>query len=588
MKNVKRNYLLISGIILLVLASAIGVAIAQDNKQPDDRSKDIVEEIKPYEGSFGPGSALYGFKIGLENLREGLTFDERQKIEIQLEHARDRIAEAEAELRNRNDDAANIAMDHFVEKIQTVDDRITGIDRNDTGLLEAQREIVKHRFVLEHLLDDHPNSRGLRKAVNNSLKLEDKFESRTDRSIVPVVSRDGVTLKEARREELRNIGKKAVEARIVGNDTEIKVRVKFVSTSSDRDAIAQEILNQLQLNRTEIDNLLEIHIVDFEELNETLEARANAGRNISEVEAEFRLSLMKTTNRTDLVNGIAQKLSSLTKDRILNSLEFRVRERREIREINETEKLQVRAKIIGNATKARVRVEFVTDKTDLTAIAQEILDRLNLSETSIDNLLEIEVAQREELRERQEARISTGKIIDIRREDRRDPEAQLSGVAGEIGDVRREDRVVRAAAFELREDEPGDDRGGNREVEAGDDRGMAGETGDVRREDWREDRRDRHSDIGIGNNFSEVGFETEFVLNTVDRPEIVNGIFRKLSVLMVQDVLNSVEKAKIEIKQKMEDRRELEIRHEQEAERGGAGEADRGGGSSGSGGGRGK
>ncbi len=562
------------GIILMIFAFNIGTAIAKDN--------DIIEDIEPYNGGIGPGNPFYGFKIVIENLGESFTFNESQKLVIQLEHARNRIAEVKAELRNRNDDAANIAIDNFVEKIQTVDDRITGIDRNDTGLLNAQNETVKHRFVLEHLLDDHPNSTGLRRALNNSLRLEDKFESKTDRSVIPVVARDRVILREARREHVLDIGREVVqvEAKIVGNDTAIKVKVEFVSMSTDRDAIAQEILDKLQMNKTEIDNVLEIQVVDFEELNETLEARANVGRNISEAEAEFRFPLLKTTNRTDIINGIAQKLSSVTKDNILNALDFRVRERREIRDFDQNEVVEVRAKIIGNATKARVRIEFVSSRTDETAIAQEILDMLNLSRTDIDNLLEMEIAQREELKEKQELRIIAGKVTDIRREDRRELEAERGGAGEvEIGDVRREDRGVRVAGLDLRETEPGDDRG--REVQPGDDRGRVAETGDIRREDRRddrrEDRRDSHSEIGIGNNFSEVEFELEFVLSTTSRPDIVDGIFQKLSTLTVQDVLNSLEKARLEIKQQIEDRRQQEIRHEQEAERGGAGEAERGG-----------
>lgn len=543
MKRIEKSCLVLFGIILLIFSFNTGTAIAKDSN--------IIEDIEPYNGGIGPGNPFYGLKIVMENLGESFTFNESQKLEIQIEHARNRIAEAKAELRNRNDDAANRAMDNFMQKIQAVDDRITGIDRNDTGLLNAQKETVKHRFVLEHLLEDHPNSTGLRRAFNNSLRLEDKFELKTDRSVIPVVSRDRVILREARREHLRDLGREVVqvEAKIVGNDTAVKVRVKFLSTSTDRDAIAQEILNKFQMNKTEIDNVLEIQIVDFEELNETLEARAKAGRNISEAEAKFRFPLLKTTNRTDLINGIAQKLSLMTKDRILNSLEFMIRERREIREIDENEDIEVRAKIIGNVTKARVKVEFITNETELTAISQEILDKLNLSKTAIDNLVDIEVAQRDELRESLEARISIGEIRDTRREDRREPER---GGAGEAGDVRREDRSVRTAKLDLREDESGDDRGRGREIEAGDDKGRESETGDVRRED----RRDRHSEIGIGNNFSEVEFEIEFVLSTTSRSEIVDGIFQKLSALTEQDVLNSLEKAKLEIKQNIEDRRQ--------------------------------
>ncbi len=566
MKRIEKSCLVLFGIILLIFSFNTGTAIAKDNS--------IIEDIEPYNGGIGPGNPFYGLKIVIENLGESFTFNESQKLEIQLEHARNRIAEAKAELRDSNDDTANRAMDNFMEKIQAVDDRITGIDRNDTGLLNAQNETVKHRFVLEHLLDDHPNSSGLRRALNNSLRLEDKFESKTDRSVIPVVSRDSVILRGTRREDLRNIGREVVhvEAKIVGNDTAVKVRVEFVSMNTDRDAIAQEILDKLQLNKTDIDNILEIQVVDFEELNETLEAKATAGRNISEAEAEFRFPLLRTTNRTDIINGIAQKLSSLTKEKITSALDFRTRERREIREFNQSEVVEVRAKIIGNATKARVKVEFVSSKTDNTAIAQEILDMLNLSRTDIDNLLETEVAQREELKDRQEVRIVAGKVTDIRREDRRELEAERGG-AGEvqIGDVRREDRGVRVAGLDLRETEPGDDRGGA--VQPGDDRGRAAETGDV----IGEGRIDRKSEIGIGNNFSEIQFESEFILSTVDRSGIVDGIFQKLSALTVQDVLNSLEKARLEIKQRIEDRREVEIRHEQEAERGGAGEAERGG-----------
>ena len=528
MNRMEKSCLVLFGSILLILSFSTGNAIAKDNS--------IIEDIPPYDGGIGPGNPLYGLKIVIENLGESFTFNESTKLEIEFEHARNRIAEAKSELRNRNDDAANIAMDNFVEKIQAVDDRLTGIEGNNIGLLIAQNEIVKHRFILEHLLDDNPNSAGLRRALNNSLRLEDKFESKTDRSVIPVVSRDGVVLRQTRRGDLRDIGMELVkiEAKIVGNDTAVKVKVEFVSMSTDRDEIAQLILDKLQMNNTEIDNVLEIHVVDFEELNETLEVRTDVGRNISETKAVFRFPLLRTTNRTNIINGISQKLSSVTKDRILSALDFRVENRKEIREFDQNEVVEVRAKIIGNATKARVKIEFVSNKTDNSAVAQEILNMLKLSRSDIDNLLETEVARGEELKERQEARIKIGTVEDIRRE-----------------------------------------------VEPGDDRGVVTETGDVSREDQsddrREDRSDSHSEIGIGNNFSEVEFELEFVLNTTSRSEIVDGIFQKLSTLTVQNVLNSLEKARLEIKQRIEDRQQLEIRHEQEAKRQGADESERGG-----------
>ncbi len=199
----------------------------------------------------------------------------------------------------------------------------------------------------------------------------------------------------------------------------------------------------------------------------------------------------------------------------MSALDFRVRERKEIREFDHNENVEVRAQIIGNETKARVKIEFVSNKTDNTAVAQEILNMLKLSRTDINNLLETEVAQGEELKERQEAKINIGKVEDIRRED----------------------RGVRVAGLDLKEPEPVDDRG--REVQPGDDKGREVEPG--------EDRSDRHSEIDIGNNFSEVEFELEFVLRTTSRSEIVDGIFQKLSTLTVENVLNSLEKARLAV-----------------------------------------
>ena len=361
MKKIKRNHLLLSGVILLALAYTIGIAIAQDNNQTDDISKDLFDDIKPYDGSIGPGSALYGLKIGIENLRESFTFNDRQKLEIQLEHAKDRIAEAKAELRNRNDDSANRAMDHFVEKIQALDDRITGIDRNDTGLLEAQKEIIKNQFVLARLLDDNPNNTGLMRAYNNSLRLEERFELKTRVKFEREIE-------DRQRVRIREIGidRREIETEIRGNATEVKVKVKFLSDSNDSDAIRRQVLDKIKLGRNDINNLIKVEteagatatptitgtaratgtatptvtgtpipartpvVTGTPEATEDrLKIQVEAGRGVSEVEAEFKFNL-NTADMNAIAEGIFQKLSALTIDD-MSRVEIEVRERREDR-----------------------------------------------------------------------------------------------------------------------------------------------------------------------------------------------------------------------------------------------------------------
>lgn len=186
-------------IILLSLAFTINIGMAQLDDLADDTTGEIFEDIAPYEGSIGPDSALYGLKIAFENLGEIFTFNESQRIEKQIEHARSRIAEAKAELRSNNGDYANMAIERYREKIQSVNDSVSKTTGNVSELFGAQRKIIRHLFVLEKLLQDFPDNKGLKSALSNSTQLEEKFESRTDRRFIrmfqnePAIFRRGLS-----------------------------------------------------------------------------------------------------------------------------------------------------------------------------------------------------------------------------------------------------------------------------------------------------------------------------------------------------------------------------------------------------------
>ncbi len=566
MTNKHKRYLALSVMILLVFAFTISIGNSKDNLTAD-KPVDIFEDIKPYEGAAGPGSAFYGLKIAFENVGEAFTLNTRDKIELQLEHGRQRIAEARAELRRNNRDAANRALEQYREKVLVADSQVSGIAGNDSTLIAAQKRIVEHQLVLQRLLDDHPGVPGLARALNNSLRLEERFELKTDRKVVPLVTRERIVMEDIRREDIRGLQREETEvkAEIVGNVTEVRVKVEFVSNKTEPGEIAQEILSRFSMSRDTIDNLLEIQVAAEEDLIERLRAEARIERGISEDEAEFRFPL-NTTNRTSIVDGTFRKLSALNATDILSVLEVRVRELRGIRAF-EKEETEVRAEIVGNDTEVRVKVEFVSNKTDPAAIAQEILARFNLSRDMIDNLLEIQVAEQEDLVERLRAKARVGEMKEGRRGSNRGRDG---------GDDRggRDDGSVRASGFwekvDLREDEAGDDRGGR----GGDDRRGrdGGREGEI--------RDDREGRMVAGMNFTEVEAEFRFPLfNTTTRAGIVEGTFQKLSNLTVERILQVLEFR--ELKQKREERREQEVSREGElpgeAERGTGRESGRGG-----------
>ncbi|HWR26744.1 MAG TPA: DUF5667 domain-containing protein, partial [candidate division Zixibacteria bacterium] len=345
MRDIHKRYLMISAVILLGLTFTISTGMAQ----AEDKIKDIVDDIKPYDGSTGPGSALYGLKIAFENMGETFTFNETEKVKKQVEHAELRIAEAKAELKNNDSDAMNRALQRYREKILSVDDRVTGMRRNEPELpelLDVQERIIKHQLVLRNLSLSQPDNRGLETALNNSIRLEEKFELRTRVKLEREIGDDRmrVRVREIEMEE------KEIETEIEDNSAKVKVKVKFIASGVNRSVIEKEIIEKIKLGKDDIAMLMKEAVVsgtptatgtpgaavtetprptvtgtpgaavtgtpeatdtpEMERPEGELKVRVESGRAISEVEVEFRF-VLNTANRDEIINGIEQRLSAL-------------------------------------------------------------------------------------------------------------------------------------------------------------------------------------------------------------------------------------------------------------------------------------
>jgi hypothetical protein len=294
----------LAGMILLVLVFIIGMAGAAENAKGNETS---TAGLADDEGLIGPGNALYGLQIAFENIDETFTFNASEKLGKQVAHARKRIAEASAALERNDTEAANNALEHYRAKMDEVNESISEFKGNDSGLANAEQMIAKHEMILKSLLDSHPGNKGLARAYNNSLELKGKFEEKIKR-------------KEARKDR----GNEAVniKAKIIGNDTQVEVDLKFKSGSTDNFTIAQEIHDKLQLSTENINGLLTVENIDKGELNTELQATATIENNVSSVEADYKFPLNDTTGRAAIVSGIYGKLSILSVADILNVLEI--------------------------------------------------------------------------------------------------------------------------------------------------------------------------------------------------------------------------------------------------------------------------
>ncbi len=348
LKDKNMGYIVLAGAVFLALAFMINTGASQtDDMAPDDRSTDIVNDIEPYNGSIGPGSALYGLKIAFEKFDEAFTFNSSRKIQKQIEHARLRLAEVKAGL-NRNDiEEVNRAIERYREKIEEINESVSGFTGNASQLVVEQRRIIRHQLVLRQLLESHPDSPGLERAFNNSQRLEERFELKTRVKFErEIEDRQRIRIREI------EIEKREIKTEIRGNAAEVKIRVKFLSDSTDRETITRQVLDRIKLAKDDINNLIEIETEAGatptatatvtgtaaatpavtgtpEAAEDRLKIEVEAGRGVSEVEAELQFSL-NTIDRDEIVEGIFQKVSALTIDDI-NRLEIEIRERREDR-----------------------------------------------------------------------------------------------------------------------------------------------------------------------------------------------------------------------------------------------------------------
>jgi len=316
--------IMVTGLLLIAFAMNIISAAQDENISPDE----LIDDIGEYNGSIGPDNALYGLKLAFERLDEGFTFNETEKLEKKVYHSKLRISEAKTELKKKNDEGAKKAFENYREKIKETEVSISDINGTDSGIINSQKMAKKHQYVLERLLEIHPNNTGLKNAYYNSIELEDKFEEKTQKKLESVQTKEGKHyLREAKKEDKDESGVKEfnnelkLNAKIIDNKTQVEIKLNFISNKTDNLSIADEILKELRLSKDNISNMIEIEDSKVKELKSILESQAKIGLNVSRINVDYRFTL-ESTNGTEIINGTYNKLSNLTRAQILDILEI--------------------------------------------------------------------------------------------------------------------------------------------------------------------------------------------------------------------------------------------------------------------------
>jgi hypothetical protein len=203
-RQMKTKQVILGGIVLIALLCIMGtVSALEDNSYGVSRESISPEDIAPYQGPISADSTLYGLKIAMEDLDETFTFNDTERVEKQVGHARLRIAEVRRELSLNRTNASERAIELYWQKLNLTERSLSPFASNTTGLLRAQEMIARHQAILANLSRQYPNNTGLARAYNNSLLLEWKFEQKTEMRLARIIEKDNKTIFRAIRLEIR-------------------------------------------------------------------------------------------------------------------------------------------------------------------------------------------------------------------------------------------------------------------------------------------------------------------------------------------------------------------------------------------------
>ena len=227
----KNRHIILAGIIIIALLCSAGTVAALEDTTADAPYTDVVsDDIAPYDGPIGADNPLFGLKVAMEDLDETFTFNDTQRVEKQIDHARLRIAEVRRELELNRTKNAERALEMYWQKLNLTEGTLTRFGQNETGLLHAQEMIVRHQTVLANLLFLYPDSTNLAHAYNNNLELEQKFGEKTQMRFDRFVEKNNKTILKAVKLEIRNQNR-------VGEDTTTSVQTMGQDRNETRDRI---------------------------------------------------------------------------------------------------------------------------------------------------------------------------------------------------------------------------------------------------------------------------------------------------------------------------------------------------------------
>ncbi len=360
-----------------------------------------------------PDSFLWGIDRALEQISLLLAISPEAKATKGLEIASERLAEIKAMIEENKLEAAEKAHKNHGETLLQVQQNIEEIEEDNSTeeieeIIEIEKELQEHEEEIERVSGElkikikiegeiTEQQQALIDSILASLEgqtgeVKIEIKNKKDKTKIKIKIETGMSDEEIEDDieklELKaGLGEIKVRAEIIGSQSEVKIKLKFSTSSIEQDAIINEIISKFALDNETADAVLKIEEEDEdEELEEKFKVKIKVKEGTAKVKVELKF-ILNTTNRQDILNAIVEK-SQLIKEQIENVMEFKVKE-------EEEEELEIEVEIEDGVAYVEVELgkeefEFTLETTDIEIIISEIIERTGLTREQIEDVIEFE------------------------------------------------------------------------------------------------------------------------------------------------------------------------------------------------------
>ncbi len=379
----------------------------------------VIAQETPQDPGITPDSFLWGLDKVMEQISLLLTASPDAKATKGLKFAEERLAEIKVMIEENKLEAALKAQENHGEVLANVIQNIEEIEEDNSTeeiieVIEVEKELQDHNNEVEQVFGElkikikiegeiTQQQQALIDSILESLQgqtgeVKIEIKNKKDKIKIKIKIETGKSDEEIE-DDIEKLEVDAglagieVKAEIIGGQSEVKIERKFSTTTTDRDAIIDEIIKEFSLDKEMANVALELKIEDDEEkLEEKFKVEVEVEEGVAEIEIKLKF-ILDATDRESILDAVVAR-SKLTREQIESVMEFEI-------EDEDEEELEIEVEIEDGVAEVEVEFdgdefEFSLETTDREEIINAIIDKTGLTKEQIESVIEFDIEDEDE------------------------------------------------------------------------------------------------------------------------------------------------------------------------------------------------